>query len=431
MSYPTRCPLAFPPVLLLLLAAAPALAQPGASWTESGIVDILVYPVDGGGGRVNRDAASVLESDTIDEIQIGDSGLVGNQIPGTLAIEGVGSVETPRHLGDVTVSVGDLDLNGAIVDAGAIRIGVDTSSAQHDPSPGSMSILLSDVRNDVTVRNGTLGCQASSLAGLTVLDDGHAQVSGCLLEAVSTTGGAELSIQGSTVNAAAPNLRGTTTIASTTIDSAGGTIVEGEIRIGEPGLPVIWDSSSTITVGQNVHTTDLIVTESTIESGTAILRGGGLTGVALQGAATWRAIDLFQVLGGTVTLDVNSGSRVHALDRLWLALGQVTVGSGVEADSRIDVDGDFGLGNVDEDSFSTGTLTIEDAGVVDVDGTLYIRPLATLNLNGGTLRVSQLVNEGTLNENGGTLIVPEAVGAAPALAALAALGRRRARSGIA
>jgi hypothetical protein len=34
-----------------------------------------------------------------------------------------------------------------------------------------------------------------------------------------------------------------------------------------------------------VHTTDLIVTECTIESGTAILRGG-LTDVALQGAAT-------------------------------------------------------------------------------------------------------------------------------------------------
>jgi hypothetical protein len=37
-----------------------------------------------------------------------------------------------------------------------------------------------------------------------------------------------------------------------------------------------------------------------------------------------------------VTLEVRSGSRVHALDRLWLALAQVTVGSGVEADSRID-----------------------------------------------------------------------------------------------
>jgi hypothetical protein len=235
MSYPTRCALAFPPTLLLLFAAAPALAQPGASWTETGFVDILVYP-QGSAVRVGRDAAGVLETDTIDEIQIGGSGLVGNQIPGTLAIEGVGSVETPRHLGDVTVSVGDLGLNGAVVDAGAIRIGVDTSSAQHDPSPGSMSILLSEVRNDVTVRNGTLGCQTSSLAGLTMLELGHAQVVGCLLEAVSTTGGAELSIQGSTVNAAFPNLRGTTTVASTTIDSAGGTVVEGEIRIGEPGF---------------------------------------------------------------------------------------------------------------------------------------------------------------------------------------------------
>jgi hypothetical protein len=75
MQRPTRCALSFPPTLLasiLLLAAAPALAQPGASWTETGIVDIFVYP-GGSAVRVGREAANVLESDAIDEIQIGDS----------------------------------------------------------------------------------------------------------------------------------------------------------------------------------------------------------------------------------------------------------------------------------------------------------------------------------------------------------------------
>jgi hypothetical protein len=104
------------------------------------------------------------------------------------------------------------------------------------------------------------------------------------------------------------------------------------------------------------------------------------------------------------------------------------VRSGVGVDSRIEVAGDFGLGNVDEDSFSNGTLTIEDGGYVSVDGTFTIRPLATLNLNGGTLRVTAFGNQGTFNENGGTLIVPEpatsAVAAWLALALAARCGRR-------
>ncbi len=67
----------------------------------------------------------------------------------------------------------------------------------------------------------------------------------------------------------------------------------------------------------------------------------------------------------------------------------------------------------------------EIGGVVDVDGTLTIGPLATLNLNGGTLRVGNLDNQGMLNENGGTLIVPEpAMPAFAALLALALVARR-------
>jgi len=91
------------------------------------------------------------------------------------------------------------------------------------------------------------------------------------------------------------------------------------------------------------------------------------------------------------------------------------------------VTGDLGLGNYDEDTFSNGTLTIEDGGYVDVDGTFTIRPLATLNLNGGTLRVGNLDNSqgGVLNENGGTLIVPEVAGVASPLTAALALALLR------
>lgn len=101
--------------------------------------------------------------------------------------------------------------------------------------------------------------------------------------------------------------------------------------------------------------------------------------------------------------DINSGSRIDARADFILGGSFVTIGSTTATSSRIDVAGDFGLAPT-----IVGTLTIEDGGTVDVDGTLRIGPLATLNLNGGTL------------------IVPEASGSAPLVAAaLARLRRRR------
>ena len=117
---------------------------------------------------------------------------------------------------------------------------------------------------------------------------------------------------------------------------------------------------------------------------------------------------------------MRSASRIKSLGDLWIGLSDVTVGSTTGSDSHIDVDGNLELGRFSAGSVTFGTLTIEDGGYVDVGGTLTIHPAATLNLNGGTLRVGVLDNQGTLNENGGTLIVPEP--GAPGIAALLALG---------
>jgi hypothetical protein len=235
-----------------------------------------------------------------------------------------------------------------------------------------------------------------------------------------------VSITDSTINAGLPNFRGNTTIAGGTITSVMGTIVDGMIQIGDSGNPTDWDASGTITVGANTVPTDLLVYESAIESDIAYVRGGGITNLVMQGAALWRSNGLFQFQGATVTADLNSASRIEAGTDLWIGQSQVTVRSGVGAESRIDVAGDLGLGTFTVNSFSFGTLTIEDGGYVDVGGTLTIHPLATLNLNGGTLRVGALDNQGTLTENGGTLIVPEPTTTAfAALVSLAVLVRRR------
>jgi hypothetical protein len=139
--------------------------------------------------------------------------------------------------------------------------------------------------------------------------------------------------------------------------------------------------------------------------------------------STWRSFGPFSISGENTQVDVGSGSHIDAGADFGIGNAHVTVAS-IAEESRIDVAGDFYLDG------SLAVLTIEDGGYVDVDGTLSISPLATLNLNGGTLRVGNLDNSqgGVLNENGGTLIVPEVAGIAPPLAAaltLALLRRRR------
>ena len=415
--------------LALPMAAA---AQPGA-WTESGDVQILVY-ANGGGSRFGREADEVLETDLIDEILIGDSGLIGNQHPGTLSIAGVGSAETSRELGDVEIDVGLLEINGSFVDAD-IGIGVTTFGPFHEPSAGSMTFTLSQMTGDMYVGNGTLGATFCTLDDVTVNDLGHAIIDNCTIDhisgdGVSGTDGSEIEITQSHVTAGLPNYRGDVFISNSTLDSVMGTILDGTIQIGSFGEPVDWNASNTITVGSGTYSTDLVVTESTIDSAISILRGSGPTAVRLHGAAIWRAATRFQLQSPTTTLDVRGGSRVESADALWIGSALVEVGSTVAADSRIEVAGNLDLGRSSDTTFSAGgTLTIEDGGVVDVDGTLHIYAPAVLNLEpGGVLRVGALIEDGTLNENGGTLIVPEPGISLLSLAAvgvLAHVARRR------
>ena len=126
-----------------------AAAQPGASWTETGFVEILVRI---GGVLAGRQGTQVLESDVIESIDVGDTGVVGNQDSGTLYIEGIGIPDVPRDLGEVFVLVGQLEVNNVIADAAFIRIGSTIDTANTDPSDGTMVVRLSDVREQVVVR---------------------------------------------------------------------------------------------------------------------------------------------------------------------------------------------------------------------------------------------------------------------------------------
>jgi hypothetical protein len=427
-------PAALIPLLLLgTMVAQSASAQ--TSWTESGYVQIYVY-ANGTGPRFGRQAEDVLETDVVDEIAVGDGGLIATRRIGTLSIAGVGSAETSRALGEVEVDYGTLTINGSFVD-GDIDLGVSTFSQFHEPSPGDLMITLSEMTGDIYVGNGTLGASASRLDDVTVNDLGHAVIDNCTIDyisgdGVSGTDGSEIDITNSHVTAGLPNYRGDVFISNSSLESVMGTIVDGTIQIGSSGEPVVWDASNTITVGGGTYPTDLVVTDSSIDSAISILRGSGATSVRLQGASVWRAATRFQIQSAMTTLHVRSGSRVESVDALWIGAALVEVGSTVAASSRIDVGGNLDLGRFTEVNFSSGgTLTIEDGGVVDVDGTLHIHSPAVLNLEpGGVLRVGALVNDGTLNENGGTLIVPEpgaAMLGGSVLLALAVLCRGRTR----
>lgn len=411
---------------LALAAAGPAMAQPG-SWSESGYVTIFVYPQ--GSGRTGREAAAVLETDVVDEINVGDAGTPATRQTGSLTIAGVGSAETSRALGDVEVDSGTLTINGSFVD-GEIRLGVTTFSQFHEPSPGDLVITLSEMDGEIFVGNGTLGASFCTLADVSVGDLGHAIIDNCTVGHISgngaaSGGGSDIEITHAHVTSGLPNYRGDVFISNSVLESVMGTVTDGVIQIGSFGEPVSWDASATITVGGG-DPTDLLLTEASIDSATSIVRGGGATEALLQGASTWRASTLFQVLSASTNLAVRGGSRILAGDQLWIgSASQVEVGSSVQADSSIEVGGDLHLGRASTTNFTSGgTLTIEDGGRVEVDGTLRIYAPAVLNLEpGGVLRVTALENAGTLNENGGTLIIPEPGDALPALAAIGALAR--------
>jgi len=188
---------------------------------------------------------------------------------------------------------------------------------------------------------------------------------------------------------------GTLSVSNSSIDTLNGRVRGGDVMICQDG-PVLWDDDGTLTVATTtpnpLPVTFLLANGSTTETKATVLAADD---VAIEGASTWCSFDLMRM--ASTHVDVRSASIVDA--RSDLQLGQSLT------------------------FFTAGTLTIEDGGFVDVAGTLTIRPAGTLNLNAGTLRVGNLVQDSgaTRNENGGTLIVPEAGATASTIAAALSL----------
>ena len=397
-------------IAAIALAAPRAEAQPDAVWSASG--DVLVrYRTSPGGTLYGRTTAMIpqtAETDVIVDIEVGASSNNPADVdPGSLSLSNVGDAATPRDLGDVDVNIGTLSLNDSFV----------TGRFDVDKPTSVMVMRLSGVGGQgVLVRDGgTFTAEASQISG-TVRAGGVARVSGCT-GGLGSVIGADIEIDGSILGST--DFQGKQVIKNSTITTFLSRLRQGEFDFENVSLDV--ESDFTVggsTTGAVPTDTDFLMTSSVFESGTGLVRAGvGIATDFTMRGSTWRSFGLFQIGGNNTQVDVGSGSHIDARADLGVGNAHVTVAS-IAEESRIDVAGDLDL----DGSLAT-VLTIEDGGYVDVDGTLTIGPLATLNLNGGTLRVGNLDNShgGVLNENGGTLIVPEAAGIAPPLAAALAL----------
>lgn len=399
---------------VLALAASPAWAQL-ESWGASGDV-LLWYRTEVGAPRLARTAATVpqtVESDVIDELEIGGTSSIADDDPGTMSLSSVGDSEAPRAIGDFDVKVGTLSLNDSFVYA----------QAGGSVGPlGALTMLLSEYTGPGISVNGSLTAQVSTLAA-NVRTGGVARISG-IAGSISSEKGSDVEIDASTLGSA--RFKGALVLTNSTLTGAVGAFWEGFHQVESVSIDVLNgfgignNSTSTLTTAD----TDVIWTNTAVESNFASIGANGAytTDFEMRSASLWRSFGTFAIGNPLTQVDVNSGSRIDAQADFGIGGGTLLVRSNVPSASRIDVAGFFDLG-----STVASTLTIEDGGYVDVDGTLTIGPLSTLNLNGGTLRVGALDQQGVLNENGGTLIVPEVAGvAAPLTASLAlALLRRR------
>lgn len=403
---------------LLLISIALEAPVAEALWTESGEVRISVR--DQNGSIVPREAFQVLPTDTVRSIEIGDPGPLGEREEGTLYISDEGSPEEPRALstppGRVELRVGSLDLNSVH------GTGLISSGTLENEGSSSMSMVLSSF-NDVRIGRGSfLGCQTSVIGTLRVASGGSAQLAGCNLEVgLDAAAGSQVQMTGGALDNGAHNLAGFATLTGVTAEAFQTDVFDGTVEFEN----VTWTDSQDFDAETLAAPLVFTVRGSMVTAQTSDFFGSASAArpadVALVGATMWASSGLVRI-GTDGPFDVVLGARLVAGDDLQISRSSTVVTVGGEGTgSRIDVAGDASL-----DFFSV--LNVEDGGTVDVDGTLTIGAGTAVNLNGGLLRVSNLVNEGTLAENGGVLVVPEAGSAAAALAACAALAARSRRA---
>lgn len=400
-----------------------------ADFAESGDVRIYVYP-NGTGSRVLRDAAQVLPTDLIDEIQVGEGGTVANQDVGSLDIAGEGDTQLPetgaRELGVVEVPYGTLTINGSHVDAEP-RLGV-VGNVSFDPSVGELELTLSILRG-VNAQRGNVSVSASTIGEIS-LRYGTATVANSFLDGgfdLNDTGdGATIAVFESTLERATRiDTKGDVEVDRSSFDTGGLRFTDGVMLLEN----TIWTMHGTgeVRVGDTGLVTAFHLLSSDVDSTTTLV-GPGQNDLVLSAGSDWDDATSFTVTGDQSDVLVESGSDIEELGDLRIVGGggMAVTGNG----STVDVGDVLGVGQAANGSCTAGSLAVANAATVIVRGTLVICPSGVLTLDpGGTVYAAAVEDQGgTIEENGGALIVPEAASAFATLSALAALGVRRSRS---
>ena len=192
----------------------------------------------------------------------------------------------------------------------------------------------------------------------------------------------------------------------------------GNLRVGNSG-----DGSLAIQNGGEVSTSiQASIGLFSGSTGAATVSGSDPNG----NASTWTiSFDLFVGASGDGTLEVTNGGTVsNTIGYIGLQSGSTGTVTVDGADSTWTNTVDLFLGGDSFTAGGAGSLTVQNQGLVDVDGTLKIWIPGTVTINGGTIALDALDIEpgGTMAFNFGTLNYTSNLSVAPSDSLETALG---------
>jgi hypothetical protein len=409
---------------LLAIALVLAASQAGASWFETGFVEIVA-------NLAAAEAEDIEPGDVIDSVQIGSA-----TESGELTVVSEGDVNTRQSLGFWQVFNGQGNIQSTFGSGGAFR--AETGNFP-TPTDAEIDVLNSDIAgNFLAGERGTVRLTASAIEYLTVADGGGAYLSmGARAGILTTRTGAYVQIDESSIVGfllQSCRLMETTIVVRDSLFSCANVDLSRATDMDVfPNLTPFSEFRVEEALRMDGATLDV--------SGGVAFTGGKIElsptttqPTALRVAGTeWVNEGTFEFTrfgDGPAELLIGGGSQFLQKGTMKVrsqagANGLVVTGAGTELDAESDLLVGQTVVGVQTPTVP-GTLTVGSGGVVIVRGTLVIGPMAVLNLDeGGTIYASATEIHGTVNENGGVLIVPEAEGALAGLSAAVAVALLR------
>jgi T5SS/PEP-CTERM-associated repeat protein len=381
-----------------------------SNWTQAGSLTIG----QNGSGSVTVQSSGLATSNGAVTLGSGGTGI------GVASVTGAGSIW--NMTGALTVgSAGTANL--VVSSAGKLTTAGSTAIGSIAGSDGFLAI--SGAGSRWTAASVTVGGQG--VGRFQVLSAGQADLSAPLVIGAGTQGSGEVTVSGTDSKL---NITGAISVATSgkgtlMVDTGGSVSATGALTIGDPtGTPVgtVNFDGGTISVGGFTRAAGAVFNWT---DGVLQLVGGNLNNaganLVINGNDAADAPTLRLTSGAiSLTTDVPNltvgGSRQGGvsviggsrLQTVTTAIGAVDTGAGVVLvegrDSLFSTSGDLGVGGSTTAAGGTGVLTVNADGMVSVGGTMKLWSGGTVNMNGGTLAITNLApNGGKFAFNSGRL----------------------------